>query len=112
MALRSQLLREGTRAEPRAVVPGAGSEQATRSVADFLPPYAVVLHNDDVNSMDHVVHALLASVPELTTERAVEVMIAAHTHGHAEVIRCPLERAELYRDRLESHRLTATIERA
>lgn len=112
MELRSQLSGEGTRAELRAVVPETGSEQATRSVADFLPPYAVVLHNDDVNSMDHVVHALLASVPELTTERAVEVMIAAHTHGQAEVIRCPLERAELYRDRLESHRLTATIERA
>ena len=81
-------------------------------MTDFLPPYAVVLHNDDVNSMDHVVHALLSSVPELTPERAVEVMMTAHTHGQAEVIRCPLERAELYRDGLESHRLTATIERA
>lgn len=112
MALRSQLRHEGTRANVCAVVPGTESEQATRSVADFLPPYAVMLHNDDVNSMDHVVHALLASVPELMLERAIEVMMAAHTHGQAEVIRCPLERAELYRDRLESHRLTATIERA
>jgi ATP-dependent Clp protease adapter protein ClpS len=39
-------------------------------------------------------------------------MLEAHEHGQAEVIRCPLERAELYRDRLESHALTATIERA
>lgn len=67
----------------RAVAPGTESQQATRSVADFLPPYAVVSHNDDVNSMDHVVHALLASVPELTLERAIEVMMAAHTHGQA-----------------------------
>ena len=112
MALRSDLPREGTRDDIRAVAPGTESEQATRSVADFLPPYVVVLHNDDVNSMDHVVRALLESVSELTTERAVEVMMAAHTNGQAEVIRCPLERAELYRDRLESNRLTATIERA
>jgi ATP-dependent Clp protease adapter protein ClpS len=54
---------------------------------------------------------LLASVPELTAERAVEVMLAAHNHGSAEVLVCYLERAELYRDRLESHNLTATIER-
>jgi ATP-dependent Clp protease adaptor protein ClpS len=69
-----------------------------------------MLHNDDVNDMNHVVHALLTSVPELTPERAAEVMLEAHNHGQAEVIRCPLERAELYRDRLESFGLTATIE--
>ncbi len=71
----------------------------------------VVVHNDDVNGMDDVVHALLASVPELSVERAVEVMLTAHHHGQADVITCPLERAEMYRDRLASHYLTATIRR-
>ncbi|TAK80810.1 MAG: Clp protease ClpS [Dehalococcoidia bacterium] len=61
--------------------------------------------------MDGVVHALLASVPELSVERAVEVMLTAHQHGQADVITCPLERAEMYRDRLASHRLTATVRR-
>ena len=84
--------------------------ERTRDLAELLPPHAVVLHNDDVNDMGHVVRALLASVPELEVERATEVMLAAHLHGHAEVIRCPLERAELYRDRLRSHGLTATVE--
>jgi ATP-dependent Clp protease adaptor protein ClpS len=93
-------------------LPGAAPEQVTRSVEDFLPPYRVILHNDDVNSMEHVIHALLESVPELTEERAAEVMMEAHNNGSAEVIRCPLERAELYRDRLESFHLTATIEKA
>ena len=87
-------------------------ERVLRSIEETLPPYVVVLHNDEVNSMDHVVHALLVSVPELEVERAVEVMLAAHEHGKANVITCPLERAELYRDRLEGHGLTATIERA
>lgn len=83
----------------------------TRPLEATLPPYRVVLHNDDVNEMGHVVRALTASVPELTAERAAEIMLEAHQYGQAEVIRCPLERAELYRDRLESYGLTATIER-
>jgi ATP-dependent Clp protease adaptor protein ClpS len=91
--------------------PAAAPVAHTRSLDETLPPYRVVLHNDDVNDMMHVVRALLASVPELTPERAVEVMLTAHNHGQAEVIVCYLERAELYRDRLESHHLTATIER-
>jgi len=90
-------------------------ETATRSLEDTLrealPPVTVVLHNDDVNSMEGVVHALLDSVPELDPERAVEVMLTAHERGEADVIACPLERAELYRDRLERHGLTATIRR-
>jgi ATP-dependent Clp protease adaptor protein ClpS len=93
---------------PPAVLPESG----TRTLEELLPPYRVILHNDDVNDMHHVVHALLSSVPELSTERAAEIMMEAHTNGQAEVIRCPLERAELYRDRLESFGLTATIERA
>ena len=36
----------------------------------------------------------------------------AHNHGRAVVIVCPLELAELYRDRLQSKGLTATIEKA
>ncbi len=86
-------------------------EEQTKSLEELLPPATVVLHNDDVNSMDHVVHALLVSVPEVDLERAAEIMLLAHNHGEADVISCPLERAELYRDRLESHGLTATIRR-
>ena len=76
-----------------------------------LPPYRLMLHNDDVNSMDHVVEALLRCVPELPPEEAVRIMLAAHSDGVALVLVCPLERAELYRDRLEQQGLTATIER-
>jgi len=87
------------------------TERVTRSLEELLPPVTVVLHNDDVNAMDHVVHALLTSVPELSLEDAARIMLIAHNHGEADVISCPLERAELYRDRLESHGLTATIRR-
>ncbi len=79
---------------------------------DLLPPYAVILHNDDVNEMMHVVRSLMRSVPDLSSEQAVEIMLEAHNQGQATVIICPLELAELYRDRLQSCGLTATIEKA
>jgi ATP-dependent Clp protease adaptor protein ClpS len=105
--------RSGSRATTRTPLqtPVEAPLERTRTLEETLPPYRVILHNDDVNDMMHVVQSLLASVPELTAERAVEVMLAAHNHGSAEVIVCYLERAEMYRDRLESRGLTATIER-
>lgn len=96
---------------PTPSAPASDPEVRERSLSETLPPYRVVLHNDDVNEMGHVVRALLDSVPELDTERAMAIMIEAHLNGRAEVIACPRERAELYRDRLETFGLTATIER-
>ncbi len=96
---------------PTPSAPVRDPEVRERSLSETLPPYRVVLHNDDVNEMGHVVRALLDSVPELDTERAMAIMIEAHLNGRAEVIACPRERAELYRDRLETFGLTATIER-
>ena len=104
--------RAGTSRAPSAISDAPAREAHHRTIEEALPPYVVVLHNDDHNAMDHVVHALLVSVPELDPERAVEVMLVAHLRGQADVISCPLERAELYRDRLESHGLTATIRKA
>ena len=49
--------------------------------------------------------------PSPVTRKAESIRIEAHLRGRAHVIACPLERAELYRDRLESFGLTATIER-
>jgi ATP-dependent Clp protease adaptor protein ClpS len=85
-------------------------EVRQRSWTDILPPYRLILHNDDVNSMDHVVFALTNAVPGISIDRAVEIMLEAHNTGRALVIVCPLEQAELYRDRLKSYSLTATIE--
>ena len=82
------------------------------TIRRLLPPYRVVLHNDDHNGMDHVVRSLLKCVPSLTMEEAVEIMFAAHNHGQATVIECPKEAAEHYRGCLESAGLTATIEPA
>src|SRR5437879_893844 len=75
-----------------------------------LPPYKVILHNDDHNGMDHVVTSLRKSVPGMNLGRATAIMWEAHTSGKAIVVACPLELAELYQQRLLSFGLTATIE--
>jgi ATP-dependent Clp protease adaptor protein ClpS len=79
---------------------------------DMLPGWTLILHNDDYNTMPYVVTCLLNTVRVLSEERATEIMYEAHTQGRANVITCPLEVAEFYRDRLESLVLNATIERA
>ena len=76
----------------------------------LMPRYRVLLHNDDVNTMEEVVSALRKSVPSLSTEDATAIMLEAHEKGRAVVVTCPLEHAELYRDRLQSFHLTVTIE--
>jgi len=96
---------------PRAVAPEAVPVERTRSLEETLPPYRVLLHNDDEHDMGYVVRALVASVPELSVERAAELMLEAHLHDRAEVIVCPLERAELYRDRIQTYGLGSSIER-
>ena len=89
--------------------PQTDQEQDVRR--KVLPPYKVILHNDDHNSMDHVVKALRKSVPGMSLGRATAIMWEAHTAGKAVVIACPLELAELYQQRLLSFGLTATIEK-
>lgn len=92
-------------------VPDVITRQDEETRTAILPPYTVILHNDDVNEMLYVVQSLLVCVPELDAGQATSVMLEAHLSGQAAVITCPLERAELYRDRLESRGLTATIEK-
>ena len=92
--------------------PTTETDRAPRPLQDILPPHSVILHDDDYHSMDFVVAALLKSVSSLTKDRATEIMLEAHNQGTAVVITCPLEQAELYRDRIRTFGLAATIEKA
>jgi ATP-dependent Clp protease adaptor protein ClpS len=79
-------------------------------LAERFPPYRVILHNDDVHSMDYVVAALRKSVPGLRARKAILIMLEAHLTGRATVVVCPREQAELYAERLGTFGLTVTIE--
>lgn len=85
-------------------------EELKRLRARLLPPYKVILFNDDHNEMDYVVAVLLRLVNHLTQPAAEEIMLTAHLTGSAVVVVCPKELAEYYRERLLGYGLTATIE--
>lgn len=65
------------------------------------PPYAVILHNDDVNSMNFVV-MVLRKVFGYEAEKCVELMFEAHETGRAVVWVGALEVAELKADQIKS----------
>jgi len=75
----------------------------------YIPRYKVLLHNDDVNTPEHVVKALMR-VFKFGEEEAARIMLEAHQNGVALCVVEPLEQAELHRDQLISFSLTATIE--
>ncbi|MBV9388499.1 MAG: ATP-dependent Clp protease adapter ClpS [Chroococcidiopsidaceae cyanobacterium CP_BM_ER_R8_30] len=80
------------------------------TVRKLAPLYRVLLHNDDYNSMEHVVQVLMRTVPSITQPQAVSIMMEAHTNGIALVITCAQEHAEFYCETLKQHGLTSTIE--
>ncbi|MGE0479843.1 MAG: ATP-dependent Clp protease adaptor ClpS [Phycisphaerae bacterium] len=81
------------------------TEQQTRT----LPPYRVLLHNDDVNTFEHVVITILKLTP-LKPAEAVERTIEAHEKGLALLLVTHRERAELYVEQFASAKLTVTAE--
>lgn len=85
-------------------------EEIIRHRQQVLPPYKVVLFDDDYNEMNYVVFALLHSVNNLTSQEAEHIMLTAHLTGSAVVVTCPKEVAEYYQERLLSYGLTTTIE--
>lgn len=74
-----------------------------------MPPWKVLLHNDDVNDMMFVVRTIIELTP-LQRDLAVQRMFEAHQKGVAYLLSTHQERAELYRDQFASKGLTVTIE--
>jgi ATP-dependent Clp protease adaptor protein ClpS len=79
--------------------------------ADRLPPYNIILHDDDIHDMGEVIESIVTVTP-VPARTAAKIMITAHFQGRAIVMTTHKERAELYRDRLRSRTLIATIEPA
>ena len=61
--------------------------------------------------MDFVFASLLISVSSLTTEGAIAIMLDTYNEGKAVVITCPLEHAELYRDRVRTFPMPRPLKR-
>jgi ATP-dependent Clp protease adaptor protein ClpS len=74
-----------------------------------LPLYKVLLHNDDRNSMEHVVKSLMR-VFKFEQRVCEQIMIEAHQNGLALCVIETLEQAEHHRDQLNSLSLISSIE--
>ena len=81
----------------------------TKPKPGFLPPFKVLLHDDTVNDMLHVVESILELTP-LTVDEAVERMLEAHKSGVALLLMTHRERAELYCEQFATFKLTVTTE--
>lgn len=85
--------------------PTIEQDQKTR----WLPPFRVILHNDDVNTVDHVVRTIVKLTP-LNTEEAVARTLEAHETGSSMLLVTHKERAELYVEQFASCKLNVTCE--
>jgi ATP-dependent Clp protease adaptor protein ClpS len=78
---------------------------------DQLPPYRVILHNDDVNTFEYVVRSVRKLTP-LKQLDAVRCTLEAHESGSAQLLVTHRERAELYVEQFASRALTVSCEPA
>ncbi len=76
-----------------------------------LPPWKVLLHNDDKNEAFFVVTTIMELTP-LNEQDSLLRMKEAHETGVALLLVTHKERAELYKDQFESKGLTVSLEPA
>ena len=99
-------------AEPKRAKGGTATKTTPKkSPPGHLPPWKVLLHNDDKNDMPFVVGAIVELTP-LNKQEATERTTDAHKTGVSLLLTTHKERAELYQDQFQSKGLTVTIEPA
>ena len=74
-----------------------------------LPPFRVILHNDDVNTFEHVIRTIQKLTP-LDEEEAVTRTLEAHETGASLLLVTHKERAELYVEQFATFGLRVTCE--
>ena len=86
-------------------------ESPRKSPPTHLPPWKVLLHNDDKNDVIFVVRTIM-ELAALNQHDAEQRTLEAHRTGVALLLLTHKERAELYKDQFTSKGLTVTIEPA
>jgi ATP-dependent Clp protease adaptor protein ClpS len=77
------------------------TDAATEDKTRLAPLYKVLIHNDDVTTMEFVIY-VLQEVFKKPLQEAVEIMLTAHETGVALVAVLPLEQAELRVDQAKA----------
>jgi len=81
-----------------------------KSEPRLMPPWKVMLHNDDENVFEDVIKIIQKLTP-LNEQEAILRTLEAHTTGVALLLTTHRERAELYVEQFTSCGLTVTAER-
>ena len=96
---------------------GSGFQERTRTKIDEPKQYKVILHNDDITTMDFVI-VLLENVFHKSEAEAYTLMMAVHREGKATVgvytydIAMTLQRKAVKMARAEKFPLKITVEPA
>jgi ATP-dependent Clp protease adaptor protein ClpS len=99
------------------IVKGTKTSPREKTIQRCIPPYNVILENDDYHSQTFVVSVLCKALGH-TVERAFQLMLQAHLSGRAIVWTGPKEVAELKAEQISTFReepygpLHCTIEAA
>jgi ATP-dependent Clp protease adaptor protein ClpS len=75
-----------------------------------LPPYKVVVHNNDYNTFEEVIHILVKAVPGMSAERAASLANEIHTTGAAVPYVGPKEHAEAVAGVIRTIGIKVTVE--
>jgi ATP-dependent Clp protease adapter protein ClpS len=76
----------------------------------LLKQYTVTLINDDHNSFENVIFALLETFPQLSRTQCQNIAMTVHEEGKCDVAVAHLELAETFKVWLEKFGLTVQME--
>lgn len=86
--------------------PTLAPDKASQVTRKPYPNYKVIVLDDDVNTFQHVVEALVRHLPGMQPDRAWELAHRIDGEGSAVVWSGPLEQGELYHQLLAAEGLT------
>lgn len=72
-------------------------------------PYKLILHNDDVNSFDHVISCLV-KICEHEVEQATQCAFMVHNNGKCDVKYGDFDTISKMKSRLKANSLSVTME--
>lgn len=85
-------------------------EPSVAPKTEQLPPWKIVLHNDEVNPAEYVV-SKVQEVTKLDEEKATKRVLEAHRNGVAILLTTHQEKAELFVEMFESFKIIVTMEK-
>ena len=95
--------------EPPTKRQASKKRQPAKKPPKHLPPYKVLLHNDDVSEFEYVI-LTICRITTLSPQEADLRAQEAHRTGVSLLLVTHKERAELYQEQFTSAKLTVTIE--